>query len=44
MLEVGDGQAPKVSDLIIQHGGQVLEILPDLNNVGRIVIASPDNS
>ena len=44
MLEVGDGQASKVSDLIIKHGGQVLEILPDLNNVERIVIASPSNS
>tara|TARA_B100000959_G_C14934241_1_gene605002 strand:+ start:27 stop:1001 length:975 start_codon:yes stop_codon:yes gene_type:complete len=44
MLEVGDGQAPKVSDLICKHGGQVLEILPDLNNVERIVVASPINS
>ena len=44
MLEVGDGQAPEVSDLIIKYGGRVLSIVPDLNNVERIVVASPDNS
>ena len=44
MLEVGDGQAQKVSDLIIKYGGCVLDIVSDLNNVERIVVASPDNS
>ena len=44
MLEVGDGQAQKVSDLIIKYGGCVLDILSDLNNVERIVVASPGNS
>ena len=44
MLEVGDGQTPEVSDLIIKYGGRVLSIVPDLNNVERIVVASPDNS
>ena len=44
MLEVGGGQAPEVSDLIIKRGGRISKILTDLNNVERIVIASPDNS
>jgi len=44
LLEVGDGQAPNVAALIGDQGGRVLEILPDLNNVERIVVASPVNS
>ncbi len=44
LLEVGDGQAPDVASLINAHGGRVIEILPDLNNVERIVVASPFNS
>jgi len=41
MLEVGDGQASAVAALIGDHGGRVTEILPDLNNVERIMVASP---
>jgi hypothetical protein len=43
-LEVGDGQAANVAALIGDQGGRVLEILPDLNKVERIVVASPVNS
>ena len=43
MLEVGDGQAESVSALLLTAGWRVLEVFPDLNNVQRIVIASPDN-
>jgi release factor glutamine methyltransferase len=41
MLEVGNGQASAVAALIGDHGGRVIEVLPDLNNVERIVVASP---
>ena len=44
MLEVGNGQASAVAALIGDHGGRVIEVLPDLNNVERIVVASPINS
>ena len=44
LLEVGDGQGEVVADLITAQGGRVLEILPDLNNIERIVVASADNS
>ena len=44
LLEVGDGQAGAVVELIIAQGGRVLEVLPDLNNIERIVVASADNS
>ena len=44
LLEVGDGQAQAVAELILANGGRVLEILPDLNNIERIVVASADNS
>ena len=44
LLEVGDGQGEVVADLITAQGGRVLEILPDLNNIERIVVASSDNS
>ena len=40
LLEVGDGQAPAVREIITQHVGRVLEIMPDLNNIKRIVVAS----
>ncbi len=43
MLEIGDGQAESVSALLLAAGWRVLEVFPDLNNVQRIVIASPDN-
>ena len=39
MLEVGDGQAPAVASLLA--GWSEVEILRDLNNIERIVIASP---
>ncbi len=41
LLEVGDGQAPEVSEILEQRGGRVLEVVPDLNNIERIVVASP---
>ena len=44
LLEVGDGQGEVVAELITAQGGRVLEILPDLNNIERIVVASSDNS
>jgi len=44
LLEVGDGQAQAVAELVLANGGRVLEILPDLNNIERIVVASADNS
>lgn len=44
LLEVGDGQVANVAALIGDQGGRMLEILPDLNNVERIVVASPVNS
>ena len=44
LLEVGDGQAGAVVELITAQGGRVLEVLPDLNNIERIVVASADNS
>ena len=44
LLEVGDGQAPAVREIIAQHGGCVQEIVSDLNNIERIVIASRDES
>ena len=44
LLEVGDGQAANVAALIGDQGGRVIEILPDLNKVERIVIASSVNS
>ena len=44
LLEIGDGQAQAVAELILANGGRVLEILPDLNNIERIVVASADNS
>jgi len=44
LLEVGDGQAANVAALIGDQGGRVIEILPDLNKVERIVVASPVNS
>ena len=44
MLEVGNGQASAVAALIGDHGGRVIEVLPDLNNVERIVVASAVNS
>jgi release factor glutamine methyltransferase len=43
MLEIGDGQAEMVSALLLAAGWRVLEVFPDLNNVQRIVIASPAN-
>jgi len=43
MLEVGDGQAEAVSALLLASGWRGLEVIPDLNNVQRIVIASPAN-
>ena len=43
MLEVGDGQVEEVSALLLASGWRVLEVFPDLNNVQRIVIASPAN-
>ena len=44
LLEVGDGQAPALREIIKQHGGQVYEIVPDLNNIERIVVASRGES
>ena len=44
MLEVGDDQAAPVAGLIEAHRGRVLEIVPDLNNIERIVVASSGNS
>ncbi len=43
MLEIGDGQVEAVSALLLAAGWRVLEVFPDLNNVQRIVIASPAN-
>jgi release factor glutamine methyltransferase len=43
MLEVGDGQAEAVLALLIALGWRVRGVIPDLNNVQRIVIASPAN-
>jgi len=43
MLEVGDGQAEAVAALLAEAGWGECELLPDLNNVLRIVIASPVN-
>ena len=40
-LEIGDEQAGQVGQLIEEAGGRVLEVLPDLNNIERIVVASP---
>ena len=37
-------QAQAVAELVLANGGRVLEILPDLNNIERIVVASADNS
>jgi len=44
MMEIGEGQASGVADIIGCSGGRVIEILPDLNNVERIVVASAVNS
>ena len=44
LLEVGDGQAPAVGEIIAQHGGCVQEIVSDLNNIERIVVASRGES
>jgi len=44
LLEVGDGQAAAVVGIIAEHGGGVQEVLPDLNNIERIVIASRGES
>ena len=41
MMEIGEGQASGVAEIIGCSGGRVREILPDLNNVERIVVASP---
>jgi release factor glutamine methyltransferase len=43
MLEVGDGQAEPVAALLAEAGWGECELLPDLNKVLRIVIASPAN-
>ena len=43
MLEVGDGQAEAVVALLAEAGWGECELLPDLNKVLRIVIASPAN-
>ena len=43
MLEIGDGQAEPVAALLAHAGWGECELLPDLNNVLRIVIASPAN-
>ena len=43
MLEIGDGQAEAVSAVLFASGWRVREVIPDLNNVQRIVIASPAN-
>jgi hypothetical protein len=43
MLEVGDGQAEAVGALLAEAGWGECELLADLNNVLRIVIASPAN-
>ena len=44
MLEIGDGQAEPVAALLAHAGWGECELLPDLNNVLRIVIASPADS
>ena len=44
MLEVGDGQAEAVAALLAEAGWGECDLLPDLNNVLRIVIASPADS
>ncbi len=44
MLEVGDGQAEAVAALLTEAGWAEPELLPDLNNVLRMVIASPAKS
>ncbi len=44
MMEIGEGQASGVAEIIGCSGGRVREILPDLNNVERIVVASAVNS
>ncbi len=41
MLEVGDGQAEAVAALLAEAGWGECELLPDLNNVLRMVVASP---
>ncbi len=43
MLEVGDGQAEAVAALLAEAGWGECDLLPDLNKVLRIVIASPAN-
>ena len=43
MLEVGDGQAEVVAVLLAEAGWGECDLLPDLNKVLRIVIASPAN-
>ena len=43
MLEVGDGQAEAVAVLLAEAGWGECDLLPDLNKVLRIVIASPAN-
>ncbi len=43
MLEVGDGQAEAVAALLAEAGWGECDLLPDLNNVLRMVIASPSN-
>ncbi|MBC8324107.1 MAG: peptide chain release factor N(5)-glutamine methyltransferase [Verrucomicrobia subdivision 3 bacterium] len=43
MLEVGDGQAEPVAALLAEAGWGECDLLPDLNNVLRMVIASPAN-
>ena len=44
MLEVGDGQAEAVVALLVEAGWGECKLLPDLNKVLRIVIASPAHS
>ena len=44
MLEIGDGQAEAVAALLADAGWGECDLLPDLNNVLRIVIASPADS
>ena len=44
MLEIGDGQAEAVAALLADAGWGECDLLPDLNNVLRIVIASPAES
>ena len=43
MLEVGDGQAEAVAALLTEAGWGECDVLPDLNKVLRLVIASPAN-